>query len=337
MPVTNNPPPIPFPDWEGQLTTLLSEADLSPNGTWKSVKIRRSDENPEKDKEYDMSVSPIPAMEGFKFGCDPELFVKDDKGRYVSAEGLLPGTKAAPHPVEFGAVQVDGMAAEFNIEPVSTFKEWNRNIAAVMGQLESMLPKGHTLDAVPAVRFDPEVFDAAPAIAKELGCSPDFDAWTGDVNPPPSCNDEYLRTASGHIHIGWTDSGDLSDLQHITHCRDLVKQLDWYLGGWSVAMDPDMTRRRLYGKAGACRYKTYGVEYRVLSNFWITTRDRRCLVWNRMQQAIHDMRSAYLPDRASSRHRDALLRLINEGVSSKDFSTNFRFPVATLDSSYRRV
>jgi hypothetical protein len=68
-----------------------------------------------------------------------------------------------------------------------------------------------------------------------------------------------------------------------------VKQLDWYLGGWSLKHDSDPTRRTLYGRAGACRLKSYGVEYRVLSNFWMTTADRRKAVWNRMQLAVKAM------------------------------------------------
>ena len=48
-------------------------------------------------------------------GADPELFVKKD-GVVVSGHDLIQGTKADPFPVQDGAVQVDGMALEFNIE-----------------------------------------------------------------------------------------------------------------------------------------------------------------------------------------------------------------------------
>ena len=48
-------------------------------------------------------------------GADPELFVK--KGRsFQSAYGMIPGTKQKPKKVIKGAVQVDGMALEFNID-----------------------------------------------------------------------------------------------------------------------------------------------------------------------------------------------------------------------------
>lgn len=277
------------------------------------------------------------AREGFKFGCDPELFVKNPEGVYVSAEGLIPGTKDSPYPVEFGAVQVDGMAAEFNIEPAATFRDFNRNIEQVLRQLSEMLPTGYTLDAVPAVRFAPEIFDASPDKAKELGCSPDFNAWTGDINPPPAAPDDpYLRTASGHLHIGWTEDADIADEQHLMNCNDLVKQFDWFLGGWSVKMDPDATRRQLYGRAGACRYKTYGVEYRVLSNFWITSRDRRLTTWNRMQQAIDTMAHGFIPERVGKGHSNNLIEAINTCIYQPGFARTFKYPLITTDTMYAK-
>jgi len=276
----------------------------------------------------------IEAMPGMKFGCDPELFVLDKDGEYVTAEGLIPGTKEEPYPVPFGAVQVDGMAAEFNIDPATTFEEFRRNVTEVKKTLKKMLPKGYSLSAVPAVTFSERAWAEAPDNAKILGCTPDFNAWTGDVNPPPNCEaDERLRTASGHLHIGWTEGQDPHDLMHMSHCRDLVKQLDWYLGGWSTKKDPDLTRRKLYGKAGAMRFKPYGTEYRVLSNFWLTTKGKRFQVWNRMNRAIHDMRTSFYPDDANTgigkkyEFNRLLVESINKGTIDQTLQRYFRFPL----------
>lgn len=269
-------------------------------------------------------------MPGFLVGADPELFVLDTTGRPVSAAGLIPGTKAVPHRVKDGAVQVDGMAAEFNIDPCSSFEEFDGRITSVMKQLKAFLPKGYKLAARPAVVFDEGVWALAPDDAKELGCSPDFNAWTGDVNPPPACiSNPRLRTASGHLHIGWTEDADFSTMQHMLNCQDLVKQLDWYLGAWSLQVDSDPTRRLLYGKAGACRYKSYGVEYRVLSNFWLTTKQRRLAVWNRLHQAIWDMRKMFMPEKAKQ-YNQSLISAVNSSTRSKILETTFRFPVMTV-------
>ena len=272
-----------------------------------------------------MSQTALEAFEGFTFGCDPEMFILDEGGRPVSADGLLPGTKNEPYKVKNGAVQVDGMAAEFNIDPVDNFFDFNNNITSVIRQMKGMLPKGYSLSVVPSITFDEEVWGSAPSDAKELGCSPDFNAWEGNCNPPPSCPDNpRMRTASGHLHIGWTFDADLGDLSHILNCQDLVKQLDWYLGGWSLSVDKDAERRRLYGKAGACRYKDYGVEYRVLSNFWLTSKERRLSVWNRMNQAIFDMRNLYMPERAGTWNKD-LISSINTSTRNRSLEQNFSF------------
>lgn len=45
--------------------------------------------------------------------------------------------------------------------------------------------------------------------------------------------------------------------------------MDLYLGVPSVLIDPDTRRRSLYGKAGCFRLTDYGVEYRVLSGYFI--------------------------------------------------------------------
>ncbi len=279
-------------------------------------------------------MSGMDLMDGFSVGCDPELFVVNEKGLAVCAD-MIPGTKEEPFKVPFGAVQRDGFAAEFNIDPVKSFGEFDHHITEVMKSLKGFLPKGYTLLASPSMVFDKDVFSSAPDEAKELGCSPDFDAWTGEVNPPPHDPDNpYLRTASGHLHFGWTSGASMSDMQHIMNCRDLVKQLDWYLGGWSLRTDDDSTRRKLYGKAGACRYKDYGVEYRVLSNFWLTTKTRRLAVWNRAAQAINDMKHAYVPDFAKSMNT-MLIQSINTSERSALLEKKFKFPLQTTDYTHQ--
>lgn len=274
----------------------------------------------------------LPAFNNFKFGCDPELFIMDDNGTFVCADGLIPGTKEEPFKVNCGAVQVDGMAAEFNTDPASSFEEFDNNVVTVMGELKKFLPKGYKLVATPSVEFSQEEWDKAPEHAKVLGCSPDYNAWTGSTNPPPvDVTKPTLRTASGHLHLGWRDGGDPNQEKHIKHCQDLVKQLDWYLGAWSLRKDPDPVRRRLYGKAGALRYKPYGVEYRVLSNFWVMSKVDRREVWNRMQRALMDMSKKFLPDTPGGQaYKNALIYSIDNSVRDSYLERQFRFPVQRI-------
>ena len=41
----------------------------------------------------------------------------------------------------------------------------------------------------------------------------------------------------------------------------------------AVLIDTDKQRRKLYGKAGSMRHKDYGVEYRTVSNFWLSSQE----------------------------------------------------------------
>lgn len=203
----------------------------------------------------------------FKVGADPEFFVKKF-GKLVSAYGLVPGSKDNPHRVPKGAVQVDGMALEFNIDPADTHAQFEDHMSSVLSSITKMVP-GYEIFVEPVADFGLEYIEAQPDAAKELGCSPDYNAYTKQANPRPDAATPF-RTASGHVHIGWTDGRvDINDEGHLEACRALTKSLDVWLGMPSLLWDRDDRRRSLYGAAGAFRPKPYGMEYRVLSNKWI--------------------------------------------------------------------
>lgn len=216
-------------------------------------------------------------------GADPELFVTQD-GKFRSAHGLIPGTKENPHPVNKGAVQVDGLALEFNIDPAANEDEFVDNIVTVMAQLKAMVPQ-HEFAIVPAARFNGNHFRIQPEEAKELGCTPDYDAYTMEENPRPN-NKTTLRTTSGHVHIGFRSTEDPNSLGHMLACSVLMKQLDASLGLFSLIWDKDKVRRSMYGQAGAFRPKPYGGEYRVLSNAWLTDERLMRFVYRVTQEAI---------------------------------------------------
>lgn len=226
-------------------------------------------------------------------GCDPELFVVKD-GAFVSGHNMIPGTKDKPYKVPFGAVQVDGTALEFNIDPASSAEEFLHNVKAVQKELKKMLPKGYELVATPVARYDPKYFaEKIPEEAKKLGCDPDFNAWTGQMNEVPNSRDITFRTAAGHIHIGWTEDADVKNGDHFEDCQMMAKQLDYTLGMYSCLWDKDNTRRNLYGKAGAFRPKPYGVEYRVLSNMWLNSDALTKWVFNTAERSFQKLLSGY--------------------------------------------
>jgi len=220
-------------------------------------------------------------------GADPEVFVKQG-GKFVSAHGLVQGTKEEPFVVDKGAVQVDGMALEFNIDPAKNAKEFSDNIRVVMDILDGMVPD-HELVPTPTATFGKKYMSTVPESALDLGCDPDYNAWKGGaVNPKPNAKVDF-RTGAGHIHIGWTKGVDITHPEHLEACMMVVKQLDWTLGLLSCLYDGDTKRRELYGAWGAFRPKSYGVEYRVLSNAWL--RDPKLVAWvyKMVDKAVQDL------------------------------------------------
>lgn len=198
----------------------------------------------------------------FNIGADPEVFVRDTKG-VRSIIGCVGGSKVSPMPL-FGlgegfAVQEDNVALEFNIPASASKAQFVTNMVRATGYLEHMVEQSHgfTFDKRSAVSFPQEELND-PA-ARVFGCDPDYNAWTNRRNPKPHASDKRLRSCGGHIHIGNTDVDAVK----------LIKACDLFLGVPSTKMDNGELRKSLYGKAGAFRKKSYGAEYRVLSNYWI--------------------------------------------------------------------
>ena len=207
-------------------------------------------------------------------GADPEFFLYDTKAKMnISAHGIIPGTKREPFKLKDGAVQLDGTAAEFNINPANSAEEFVYNINSVLAEIRAMVPEHIRFNYSSTVKYDETYFkDLVPNSCKELGCDPDFDAWNlGKVNVKPN-NNSPMRTAGGHLHVGFIadNSADIKDVEHISDCITLTKQIDNYFRSFEYLWDKDQKRRSMYGKPGCFRPKQYGVEYRTLSNAWLS-------------------------------------------------------------------
>ena len=232
----------------------------------------------------------------FKLGADPELFLKTVDGKFISAHDLVPGNKRDPHKVKDGAIQPDGLAAEFNIDAVdyNDFSAFDSKLTSVIKQLKDVVGPDVNFALAPSAQFDAEYYNSLPDAAKELGCDPDFCAYSEDpfaANPRPD-GASGLRSAAGHLHIGWGADIPTDHPDHIAICRDFIKQLDCYVGLAMTTFDTDTERRKLYGKAGAYRPKSYGVEYRTPSNAWIASRARRQFIHSMVSSAITNMQTS---------------------------------------------
>lgn len=209
-------------------------------------------------------------------GCDPEVFVKKN-GIFQSAYGLIKGDKKNPQKVKKGAVQVDGMALEFNIDPAATEEEFCVNVQTVFDHLKTMVP-GYEVVATPVAHFSIDYMKTQPLEALELGCDPDYNGWNGKENVKPNAS-RPMRTAAGHVHIGWGNGFEVGSPEHRDVVNQVSRQMDFFLGLPSLFYDDDIERREMYGKAGCNRPKPYGAEYRTLSNKWLSSKALMALVY----------------------------------------------------------
>ena len=205
-------------------------------------------------------------------GCDPEFFITNRRGTIVPAylSGIT-GTKECPQKLSVGAVQVDGMALEFNINPASTLEEWKYNIKTTIKEIEDMIEdKGFSISTEVSNTFSQITFNKTPEIYRELGCSPDFFASIGSYevrSVPDYIKFSKKRSCGGHIHIGWTQNEDVNDLSHIQDCQLISTLLSKIL---LVPTIEGMTwRRDHYGAENVIRVKPYGMEFRSPDNSWI--------------------------------------------------------------------
>jgi Phage phiEco32-like COOH.NH2 ligase-type 2 len=200
----------------------------------------------------------------FKLGCDPECFLLKD-GHVISAIGKIGGTKYEPKPVleKYGrgfALQEDNVLLEYNIPPADSFSQFTDNLDIIHHFIDRMLQEqGMSRATIASCSMHPKEME--DPFAWVFGCEPDFNAWTLSVNPRPHCDDPLFRSAGGHLHIGVPN---LTKSQKIA----IVRWLDRLVGPFLVKNDPDVQRSKLYGAPGACRFKSYGVEWRTPSNWW---------------------------------------------------------------------
>lgn len=224
-------------------------------------------------------------LENITVGADPELFIVNSKtGKVVSSIGLIPGLKGEPYrsedmPEGFG-LEIDNILAEFNIPPVKTKRDFIRANEYMKNYIRKFVKaKNPDLDILCTASMMVDEDQLQSPEAKLFGCSVDYNVYTEEPNPKPKGENTNLRSAGFHIHIGYKNNNvDVSLL--------IVKYLDAYLGIPSVIMDPDVKRRNLYGKAGCFRLTPYGLEYRVLSSYFLSDKSTLGWVWDKVKAAI---------------------------------------------------
>lgn len=197
------------------------------------------------------------------FGCDPECFV-------IHQGKVVPGTILFPNHVKlgnYGYVCHDGVQVEFNPYPQKSYSD----LVAVLSYMIEMAMSEITqrvgeadivFTAVQEVPID-IIKEAGEAdrSALEFGCSPDINVWNArDTSFRGDASELPLRFGGGHLHL--TVPGNRS--RKMEFVRALERTVGLVIN--SNSPEQEAARRQWYGKAGACRIKDYGIEWRTPSS-----------------------------------------------------------------------
>lgn len=225
-----------------------------------------------------------------KLGSDPEFFLMDaDTGAHLPSCGLIGADKWNPLQLPGLStgfmVQEDNVAVEFNIPPCESRGDFIEAMSIVRNAgLKFLRPK---LPNTP-LRFSSLSAHIFPAqalehpAAKVFGCEPDFNAWTKKENPKPALKGKMsqLRTCGGHVHV-----------ETSLPKERVIQAMDLFLAVPLLGLETNQSyngleRKKLYGKYGAYRPKSYGVEYRTLSNSWCLADTTVGYVWDGTERAL---------------------------------------------------
>lgn len=223
-------------------------------------------------------------------GADPELFLKDKSGDIVPAYLFVKGTKDNPEPIsgEGHAIQYDNVMLEYNIPACKTEDEFVNHNKFVLDYINEGICKENSLElSISASEHLKEEYLYHP-ISNEMGCSPDFNAYSQEQNIITR-NSQTLRSTGGHLHIAYNGL-------NYTKALKIIQALDLFISVPLVILEPSSERKLLYGKAGAFRYKELSkelkiVEYRSPSNFWLTSEELTRFVYQQIIKAVEFVES----------------------------------------------
>lgn len=241
-------------------------------------------------------------------GSDPEYFLTRDGKIVPGTPDKIPGTKTKPEKISrTTSVQLDNVLVEMTHDPAMTNIAFKNIMNLSFIHLRDFLYKrGFGISIKSSHVFKEK--DLYMDHCKVFGCEPDFSADHNDpvlpINPAVVGG---LRTASGHLHLGF-------DRNLTMHEKILVvKMLDFVLGAPLLSLNNDPQRRTLYGQASRFRNTPYGLEYRTLDNAWtFFPAELATVMWSVVH---HNLRYVLRSDviKAMNAHHAVVAHAINTG------------------------
>jgi hypothetical protein len=213
-----------------------------------------------------------------------------------------------------GNIQRDNVAVEIATDPADSAKMFVDNIRDTLTEAIKTLPEHTEIIAAPSASFDPDQLLHPEAMA--FGCDPDFDAWEIKENEKPCAVDNTFRSCGAHIHVGTDGKDENVFLLEFEGKLQMVKVMDCIHGIISSVLDSNkeaIDRRQLYGKPGAHRPKEYGVEYRVLSNYWLKSPITVMMMYALTQDALTIVREGKAEELIVEMDEDQVKSVISKG------------------------
>lgn len=253
-------------------------------------------------------------VNAFTVGTDPEFMLMNKNSRLVSAVGIINGSKYKPINLDNGSVcSYDNVNLEFATKVAGSMKDFVSKVKSTLIEVKKLLPTDHSIQVKSSAFFP--LAELQTEEAKAFGCDRDYNAWTLEVNPIPDLtSNERLRSCGGHLHLG--QKHGYKFLKDPMGKVITVQTLDAVLGVISIVLDSssDSRRRReLYGKAGCHRPTEYGVEYRVLSNFWLKNPMLVRLVYSLANDCFNLIENGFHDTLIEEIGQDKIIECINSG------------------------
>lgn len=278
-------------------------------------------------------TSKLPPVEyqAVNFGCDPEFFFRSN-GSIIGAEKIL--DKGGLSMGDGAKFIIDGVQGELNTFPTTCRALLCSQIQrAFVGLNESLKAKkgmNITADFGRTVEISKEALMDLAEESRKFGCAPSNSIYSNPVGMKLAEVDptEYrVRAAGGHIHLGSFGRNNKDQIRLDNALKKdykrTVAMLDLIVGNTCVMLDRDegnIERRKVYGKAGEYRLPKHGLEYRTLSNFWLTSAPLVSFAFGMARLAVQLMASEHADLYFKTFMSQVKASDVHEAINNNDFN-----------------